>query len=380
MDINKIKNINLFRIAALLIASNFYGNSVQFFNVATYKNPAAMQRTADTNLETGALLTNVYNKFKGNVSGVEGTIKTDNTLLLPYGIFSHRLSSKIVAGVDVSNPVLGYILWPINGFQKNFGIDANLLSYQISPRLSFAITDKFSLGVSLQYFSLWRTELNYAVLDSYMVNRGTGDSWGGSVGFWWMINQTNFFDACYYSPISVTLKGTSASGLFVNSNFKFLNFKYSPGTLLFNYVHIFTQRILVSANLTYSFWNVDKELILKNTALGPNPTVFTLDWKNTFSASLFGRFQTTQKTALMLIAGFDESLVNSGNNVVSFPIGNLFFGGIGGEYLYNEKAGLKLMLSQGRVWRPKIHNPPGIVDGTSNAVYTLLDFGVNIRF
>lgn len=355
-------------------------NSVQFFNVATYRNPSAMQQTRDTTLESGALLTNVYNKFKGNVLGVDGKIKTDNTLLFPYGHFYHRLSEKFVVGVDVSNPVLGYILWPIDGFQANFGVDANLLSYEIAPKLSVAFSPKFAIGASLKYFSLWRTELNFAVQNSYMTNRGTGDSFGASFGFWWMINPFNFFDACYHTPINVTLKGTSVSGLVVNPDFKFLKFKYSPGTLLFNYVHIFTPKILVAAKVTYSFWTPDAQLILQNVALGPNPTVFNLRWRNTWSASLFGRFLATQKAAFLTIIGYDQSLVNSGNNTVGFPIGNLFFAGLGGEYVYNEKASVKLMLSQGRVWRPNLHFPAGLVDGTSNAIYTLLDFGATIRF
>lgn len=364
----------------VIVSQNAYANSVQFFNPASYQNPARMNATQDTHMQAGALFTSVYGRFTGNVLGNSGTIKSNQLLLFPYITFAHRLTDRVVGGMDICNPILGYINWPINGFQANFGVNANLLSYEVAPKMSIRLTDKFAIGGSLRYFNLWRTELNYSVLNSYMVNRGTGDTWGGSVGIWYMFNPKNFADLSYFTPLKVTLRGTSVSGPLVNRDFKFLPFTYSPGTIVLNYAHIFNARFLAAAKVTYSFWNVCKALVLKGVVLGPETTSFILNWKNTFMANLFGRVQTTQRTAFMALVGYDQSLVNSGNNVVAFPIGDLFYAGIGGEYRFHEKGVLQLFLSQGRVWRPKIHNPPGLVTGVSLPRYTLVDVSSTFDF
>lgn len=383
------KPVFIYSISSLIFVfgiQNLSANSVQFFNSASYQNPARMNTTQNTHLLTGAMYTNVYGRFTGKVLGTEGTIKTNNNLLFPYIVFSHRISDRIVGGMDVSNPVLGYISWPPNGFQQNFGIDANLLSYEIAPKLSIKINDNWAIGGSVRYFNLWRAELNFSVLNSFERNRANGDSWGGSVGLWYMYNPKNFADISYFTPIKVTLnrQGSSTSGTLVDRNFYFKKFTYSPGTIVLNLTHIFNQTFLAAAKVTYSFWDVCKALVLKNTIIGLNPTVFTLDWKNTFSAALFGRAQTTKSTAFMAVFGYDQSLVNSGNNVVAFPIGDLFFAGIGGEYRYSERGVFQLMISQARTWRPKIHTtaPDGfhLVDGVSLPRYSLVDLSTVIDF
>lgn len=369
----------------ILISHGLMANCVQFFNSATFQNPARMNTTQDTHLLTGAMYTNVYGRYSGKVFGTEGTVKSNNTLLFPYITFAHRLSDRFVGGMDISTPVLGYISWPPGQFQQNLGVDANLLSYDIAPKLSIKINDHWAIGGSLRYFSLWRTELNFSFLNSFERNRANGDGWGGSVGLWYMYNAFNFADISYFTPIKVTLdrNASSTSGDLVNRSFYFKKFTYSPGTIVLNLTHIFNQTFLGGAKIAYSFWSVDKQLILKNTVIGPNPTVFNLNWKDTVMATLFGRAQTTTKTALTLVVGYDQSLVNSGNNVVAFPIGDLFFAGIGGELRFNEKGVLQLMVSQGRTWRPKIHTDIAgfdAADGVSLPRYTIVDLSTVIAF
>lgn len=286
----------------------------------------------------------------------------------------------MVIGLDLSNPVIGYKLWPVNGFQANFGVDANLQSWGINPKVSFKIIDQFALGASLNILYMYQAQLNFDVMNAFLVNRGTGTNVGGAFGFWAMINPKNFLDFSFFTPIKVTLHGTSVSGPSVNTNFRFLKFPYLPGTYVLNYTYIFSEKFLGAFKLTYSWWRSCKSLVLKHVAIGNDPIIFILNWKNTFNASIFGRYQATDKIALSGLFGFDESLVNSSNNVVAFPIGNVFYAAIGGEYRFAERAIMHIFLGQGRAWRPKIHNPPGLVDGTSNAIYTLLDIGWTVDF
>ncbi len=375
---------------SLFSAQNATANAIQWFNAATFQNPARMNATQDTNLLTGAMYTNVYSRYSGTCLGDEGTVKSNNWLLFPYIVFATRLADRIVCGMDISTPVIGYISWPDNAFTQNLGVDANLLSFDIAPKISIKLSDKWALGGSVRYFSLWRTELNFSYFNAFERNRANGDGWGGSVGLWYMINPFNFADISYFTPIKVTLNSqgssTAPSGgvSITNRKFYFKPFTYSPGTIVFNLTHIFNQTFLAAAKVTYSFWNVDRQLILQNTAIGPNPTVFNLNWSNSWMASLFGRAQTTQKTAFMMVVGYDQTLVDSGDNVIAFPIGNLFFAGIGGEYRYNCRSILQFMISQGRTWRPKIHTDlPGlgrVADGVALPRYTIFDLSTTIAF
>jgi len=364
----------------LLICQSVAANQVQVFYPASYQNPAKMAHTKDSRLVGGVFIPNVYDKFKGTILGTKGSTKTNYALAFPYMMLEQRFSDRVVAGFDVSNPLLAYILWPANGFQAAFGIDTILNSYELTPKISVKITDNFAVGASFRYLNIYRAELNYDVLDFFLMNRATGEGFGGAVGCSYTLCQKTIFDFCFFSPISSKVNGRSISGPFVNSEFFASNFKYCPTTYILNILHVFNQTFLASLRIAYSLWHGDQQLVLNNVAIGPNPTILNLEWKNTVNAALYGRIQAVKKFAILGLFGYDQSPVNSGNNAVLLPLGHVFYGGAGGEYRFNSCAVFQVFAGQARTMRPKIHNPPLLVNGTNLALYTWVDISSTITF
>jgi long-chain fatty acid transport protein len=362
-----------------ILSQQVFSNAMQVFSPVTFNNPARMQTTQNTHLQSGAYYLNLYERYSGKVfGGPYNTIKSNHNLLFPYALFAHRLDDRFVGGMDISNPTNAYAIYPANGFQSNLGVEVSLLSYELAPKLSVKIHDRVALGVSLRYMSLWRGEINYAVSNAVMVNQIKGDTWGGSVGIWGMINPTNFVDLAYFTPMKFTARGTSFSGFLVNRNLK-LPLTYSPGTLIFNYTHIFNPTYLATWQVAYSFWNANKHLVIINPVLGPQKTIFNLNWHNTFMVNMFNRVQTTERTALMVIVEYDQSLVDAFNNFVIYPIGDTYSAGIGGEYRFSDKGVLQLLGMQGRSWRPKVHNT-GLSDGVALPRWTIVNLSCIIDF
>lgn len=373
-----------FTFLFLLSLTSLSSNAIQFFHPATYLNPAAMVEIKTNNLKAGFIAPNIYNKFEGKVLGVKGSVTTDNTPLLPYVLLTHRISEKFVAGLNLSYPVLSYINWPADGFQQVLGITTIVKAYEIAPKLSYSFTSKFSVGAAFRYLDFFNTQINYSVAGSYLANNCGGVGFGGSVGFWYMFNPNNFLDFSYYTPIKSTLKGSSASFRFRNPNFEIGSFTYAPGTFVLNLKHIFTKKFVAAVKVAYSCWSPDKEIVLKNVAIGPNPTILPSKWSDTVFASLFGRYQTSPKFAISGLFGFDQSLVEASNNSISLPISNLFFAGLGGEYRFAPTGWFSLFVGQARGYNPDTRNPsnsvPGPADGKNRAIYTWVDMNSSVYF
>lgn len=379
------KGVFIFLAIFCLNHSLLQANGIQYFQPATYVNPALLQLTQGSQSTAGVVVTNIYNKFSGSVGGVSGTVSTNNTPLFPYFLFSHRLSERVVGGLDVTHPLLTYITWPVNGFQAPSAINTIVKAYEITPKLSFSVTPKFALGISFRYLDLYNVQLSFAPLGFYLQNNVSGVGYGGSFGFWYMFNPKTFFDLSWFSPICSTLRGSSALGSATSDRVKVDSFQYAPNTFVANLTHSFTDRFLVLAKLAYSYWSPDKKLVARHLAAPvPSPFVIPLNWKNTWMASLFGRYQAWAKFAFSGVIGFDESIVTASYNLVGLPIGNLFCAGIGGEYRFTQTAWMKLMIGQARSYRPAFHNAadvtPAPAHGSSYERYSWADFNTSVAF
>jgi long-subunit fatty acid transport protein len=376
--------INRVRGAGLALATLFVqqvsANGLQFWNVATFQNPASMQETQGRHLVSGILVPDFYEKFHGTVLGTEGTVKSNNILTLPYITFSDRLNCTFVGGLDYSNPTLAYVLWPVSGFQAPVAVDAIIQTNEITPKLSIAINDKFAIGFSFRYLNIWRAELNYDVFGNFLTNRGKGNGFGAAAGFWWMINPRTFLDVCYFSPIRVTTHGDSVSGVFFKTNTKSRPFNVLPMTFVLNLAHVFTSKFSGSIKLAYSHWHPDKQLVLDNTAIGMDPLILTLNWRDTFMGMASGRYLVHPKAAFLAIVGYDMSPSNPRNNILIFPVENLPFGGFGGEYMFAPNSWLKVFAALAQGNSPKIHNKAQFTEGKATVRVAWLDVSATVNF
>jgi len=366
-------------LSSCIGVTSLNANTSQVFYPAAFQNPAAMQHIHDTRMVSGIFFPNINFKFTGTVLGRHGTIKSNNTLFFPYFVGAHRVQERVVLGVDVSNPILGYTTWPVNGFQRALSVTTIVESYEVTPKMSISLNSKLAIGGSFRYLNVYRGQLDYTVLNSLVTNHGTGQGIGGTVGFWWMINPQTFLDFSYFTPIKFALHGTSTSGPFISTNLRTNSLLISPGTYILNLLHVFGPKFSLFGKFAYSCWDT-KRLILKNVAIGLQPTVLNLNLHHTFMGSAGFRYQPYSKLAFNALAGYDQAWTGATHNSLTFPFGNLWFGGLGLEIKFTDLAWIKLFAGQGRSSRPKVNNPPAFVNGINKSIYTWGDISGVVNF
>jgi long-chain fatty acid transport protein len=380
----KILKVFLF----LLVCQFLAASPIQIFYPGSYQNPAKMH-PKDSSLVGGTFFPMVDMHLKGPIYGgpvsglVDSKTNFNRTLGLPYMLVEQRFTDWLVAGLDVGNPFLSYIFWPVNGYQNLFGINTVINSYQVSPKFSIKLTDDLYIGANFTFLDVYRAELNYATFTlsgpSYVQNSATGVGYGGALGIWYKWGNRTFFDFSYFTRIKTKLSGYSVSGTHTNTDLFTNSLAANPDTLIFNVAHIFNGTYSGGLNIAYSLWSINKEIILTNTALGLNPFTLPLNWKNTVNVSLSGKIQIFSKFAITGLVGYDQSQVETENNSIVLPLGHIWYGGAGAEYKFNDKASFKLFAGQGRQTSPKlIHDP--YYDVSNKALYTWVDINSTIKF
>jgi long-subunit fatty acid transport protein len=296
---------------------------------------------------------------------VQGSITSDSNIKNPYFLFAHRYSPTVVFGLDVSQPVVGVVEWPADGFQKALGINSVVRGYEIIPKMSVSLTPSLALGAAFRLSNIYDSELSSnATAAGYTQSLATGWGIGGALGFWYKYNPCTMIDGSVFSSMNANLRGTSTQGSSVTNNFSVGGVQNLPTTFIVSLTRIFNQKFIGSAKVAYSMWGSSHNLILLNRAGASGPIKLPLNWRNTFYVSLFGKYLWTPKTSLLGLVSYDQSLVNSTNNIVAFPIGNKYSAGVGAEYRFVKQAAVRLLAGGA------ISNNPNITTASSVPAFT----------
>lgn len=370
----------MFTLFALLTSQYAAANSFQYWWPETFKNPATMDKVKGSHVESGVFIPRFYQEFTGRVGATHGHVKGHKVLYLPYNLFAHRLGCRFVGGIDLTNPLLFYTVWPSNSFVRPLGFEALTNTFEVSPKLSYKINDHWAIGASLRYVNIIDAQLNYTVLNRYVFNRGKASTYGCSVGVMWTYSPKWIIDLSYFSRIQATIRGTSISNTTTNRAFHTNSFIFGPDCGILNIMHIYNRKFLMNLKVTYSYWHPNKKLLLNNVAAGLNPTILITKQKNIWHGSLYGRYQTGGRAAIFGAVGYDEALTRTAQNSPAFPTGTVYFFSGGGEYRFSKAGWLSLQVGQGRSHSPKIGSPPGIAKGSWFGLYTWIDAKARIDF
>ena len=355
-------------LSLLTYAGLSQANVLQYFGFQS-DNPASLQFIQGNELIVGGSAVFPHVERDGTFFGQTGSADMDNDtqFAFPEFRYAHRFSPKLVLGLDVSEPILGMYPWKADDFAAAGGYGVNVDSLSFVPKISYAITDSFTLGAG---FAATHISFDNAFAPAgpspyYLQN--TMDGWGYSfqAGAMYKINPQTFIDFTYLSPIKADVGGDSTFGPKHSHNLETNNWLWLPNTYELRLTRFMTQKWLAVAEVDYSTWSDEDDLILKNTAAGPAPFVTPIDgfWDNTWRFALFNRYQLTEKFAPFLSVSYETTPQSDSDKLYTiYPTGDLILAALGGDYQVTKE--LKVTGFAGSSFWPK-DRIAGIPNGTS---------------
>ncbi|MCD6045677.1 MAG: hypothetical protein K0R48_840 [Gammaproteobacteria bacterium] len=314
-------------LAAVFLTYSGISNAevMQTFGFSS-ENPAQLQFIENNQLILGGTYLFLREEATGTFNGEHNsaTASKDPQFILPQFRYASRLSPKLVVALDVNQPIYSIAPWPADAFIAPLGYGAEFSSLSFAPKLSYAITDSFTIGVS-GAATHTNAELDLAAAPAgFLETEASGWGYNYQIGAMYKINPQTFIDASYISKMRTALEGNSTFAGNYNSNLKTNDFNFIPDTYTVALTRFMTQKWLTKFELDYSEWSEDSELVLNNTAfISPNLT-FPLAWDDTWRFVLTNHYQFTDKTGGFLSLGYETSPVSSSsNNYASFPLSNL---------------------------------------------------------
>lgn len=357
-----MRNTTKKHLISFLTASLMSGMSsaqiIQFFGFQT-DNPAALQFIKSNEFQVGGSL--VMPRFDrdgvvfGRRGSSDGTHNTD--FAFPQLRLAHRFSPKIVASLDISEPVAGFYPFSQSSFTAPAGYDIGLSSASIVPKMSFAVNDKLTLGAAFVATNMYNFRMNFATplgfLENYNMN---GWGYGFQLGAMYQWSQGTYIDFTYISKISAVLSGESFIGSNYTSNLQTNDFIFTPTTYIGRVTKFMSQKWLSVLEVAYSDWGKNKSLDLLNTAFTPAPNFYTpLFWKGSWHFNAFNRYQANDKWGLFAVLIYETSVQNNASlNYTTIPTSPVTYITLGADY--DMKEGVKLTAFVGdAIWTPSPH-------------------------
>ncbi|RUR20305.1 hypothetical protein ELY21_01955 [Legionella sp. km535] len=337
-----------------VLALSAHANVIQYFAGISYNNPSELFKIKDQSLILGG--TGFYSDltFKGSALNFNtfqydtGVGHSRTYTLLPYGRIAKRFNDKTVFALDVTEPFNSNLNWGNNAFTK-YAVTQNYLNdVDVSPKMSYAFSDKLQLGGGLNLNFLLNNEINWAfptgpLTYSNLVNKTHSFGLGYNLGATYIINQTNFFGLTYYSRIVQKTTGYSVLGSNYSNN---LTFNFSmPATTIASYVHIFNPTWLINLQVFQTEWNVNQYARFFNTAAPPpfSNFVFEMHFSKSYAYLAAIRNQFSEKLGITLAGMIDDGPEHDSLRTIVFPSDTQYFLGLIGDYHVNANTTVELL-------------------------------------
>lgn len=342
-----------------LLSFSANANVLQYFTGISYSNPAELFQVTKNELILGGTAFYVKAKFVGSALNLnsfryeQGVSDTKRVSLLPYGRIAKRVNDKLVLGVDVTEPFHSNLDWGDRAFTRYAATQTLMTDVDISPRFSFSITPKFYVGAGANFNFLKNNETNWALPENAtqyanLINRTSSFGIGGNFGVYYMVNQTNFLGASYYTSIKQQTRGESLFNGTVNNNIQF-NF-HMPATTILNYVHIFNPTWLMSLKAFRTEWNINQYARILNTAAPPpfpQNFIFNMLYQESWAFNAAVRHQFNEKTGLTLIGVLDNGPERDNLRTINFPSDKQYFLALSADYHVSKSTSFELLYGHG---------------------------------
>lgn len=352
-----MRRIYIFTLLLVTFAS--YANVFQFFAGISYSNPAELFKVKTNEVILGGTGFNLNGHFTGSALNFNtfnydyGSSTTQDANLLPYGRIATRINDKLVFGVDITEPFNSNLYWGSTEVTRYASTETLMTDVDVSPRFSLNLTPKTYVGAGLNFNFLKNNETNWMLPTGpttydKLYNRSSSFGLGYDLGWYYLINQTNFLSVSFYSPVKHETRGES---IFHGNISNDLAFTFSfPSTTNINYVHIFSPQWLVSLQTFRTDWSVNQFAPYLNTAATPplaRDYIFPVKYKASWAFNAAARRQVSETLGLTFIGLVDYGPERDNLRPVNFPSDTIYFLALATDYHLTKSTSLELLYGHG---------------------------------
>lgn len=356
---------------ATSVANYHAGYAAAAYDASTaFYNPAGLSRFKNQQLVFAADSVLTSFKYRGTV-GVNTiddgdpqsvTAQGGNISIIPALHYVAPLSDIIAFGFSVDVP---FGLMTDYGKRTALRYASTQTSVQvidISPVLSFKVTDKLSLGlgpdVQVMKGEFDQVGTNGVIeWDGDGINRADDTAYGMHAGIMYEFNENSRIGLSYHSQVVHHLTGTSnfagplvrealeiPSGAILSKRAK-LDITLPAYTALSAY-HKLNTKVALMGTVIYSQWSTLQNLVLQNVAgvsdlQASTNIIVTIPqhFRNTYSVSVGGDYDVTDKITLRAGVGYDETPVNNAYRNVQMPDNDHYALAVGGHFQATQTLG-----------------------------------------
>lgn len=299
--------------------------------------------------------------ISAQVAGETSQPSISKSAFVPDGFFGWRLGQRMVAGISITAPFGLTTSYDNNSVLRFAADNSSVDAINITPAISYAVNEKFSVGLGMQIQYVSATFSNFdgpytgvPAIDSFIAsNHATyvnGSSWGFgyTVGGLFKMDEKTRFGLGFRSRVFEEISGngrqfTSPGGVVPAPSQTFL---FNAGTKA--YAGLVTPGVLtlsaardigdwtVKASAQANLWNCFNQLsIYMPNAFATNSTIQT-HWKNAWLGALGAEYRITEKWAVRSGVAYDQTPTQDGYRDPRIPDSDRVWLTFGGSYHVNK--------------------------------------------
>jgi long-chain fatty acid transport protein len=283
--------------------------------MVVYSNPARIGDLGKFNSTIGGNLVLWDAERSGN--GTSDTMESQSIFIPSFGVTGSAQDGRWGFGLAVLSPYGLKTEWSDTSSVRYVATKSDLTMVDITPGVSYRPSDKWSVGMGIDYFKVLDVTLERKVLnisgsnpsgdpDANSKMSGDGDQWGYHAGLMFQPFEKHAFGAVYHNEVKMKIEGdieltglaADYMGLFQGTSFKTKGSVdlMLPQNVQLGYAFIPSDRWRFEINGAWFDWSANQQLkpVTPNVtnptqaSLLTNPT--PLKWKDVWSFGLGSTF------------------------------------------------------------------------------------------
>lgn len=339
------------------------GTGLALDQAAMFYNPGAMAMVRARGVQLGVNATLARQSFRAQSAQYSFDRQLDNTTTTPFNLYAGfgPKEGKWRAGIAVYTP-FGSKLDYSDTWEGRFSLtEISLQSIFVQPTVSYAITDKLSVGAGLVVFAQGSVNLQRDV----PVQNSNGQyghieldgeaekKVGYNVGVYFKPTDKLSVGLSYRSQIDAEVKGGDVTftnlpnSAVVASRFGASKFDVTlplPATANLGIGFMPSEKLTLGFDVNYTQWSKYQQLAFTfdQPVNGSTTSASVRDYKNSFTFRLGGQYAVTDALTLRAGGVYDLSPVKDGYVTPETPDANRVGGTLGLSYKVGEHFGVDL--------------------------------------
>jgi long-chain fatty acid transport protein len=318
------------------LGSAFAGQAAVASDASTvFFNPAGMNQLQGTQISLAGDYVSPSAKFSGSATPAFSTATggdAGKAAVVPSFYLVTDILSGLKFGLGVNAPfgMMTEYDFPWAGMTQ--AVKSELTTLNVNPSLAWAVNDRFSLGLGVNWQSIDAELSSYKPGTGIVAMKGNDNNWGWNVGALFKLDQASRIGLSYRSQVDYRLEGTLAGSTPVTADITM------PDSASLSYFRTLSPTWDVLADVSWMGWSTFNELRVK-TLSGATAQLVDESWKNTMRYSLGVNFHQNDRLMWRFGVAYDETPVpDAAHRTPRIPDENRTWVSVGGQYRMTPKT------------------------------------------